>query len=140
MYYFYTIFVILYSFSNISFFNRLISNSEKVHLQSILYIDCTYRYICVLMCVAIFGRIEIRPQELSVQPLVVAKSGSRARFDGWTCGPFLFTKLPINVRCQGFLFHPSSVRRLRGRARHTLLLSEYYHYIFFSQFLINLQA
>lgn len=73
------------------------------------------------MCIAIFGRIEIRPQELSVQPSVVAKSGSRTRFDGWTwtCGPFLFMKLPINARWQGFPFH-SSTCPIRGRARHTL--------------------
>lgn len=87
------------------------------------WLNCTYGTICVFvrMCIAIFGRIEIRPQELSVQPSVVAKSGSRTRFDGWTwtCGPFLFMKLPINARWQGFPFH-SSTCPIRGHARHTL--------------------
>jgi len=90
------------------------------------------------MCVAIFGRIEIRPQKLSAQPLVVAKSGSRTRFDGWTCDPFLFMKLPINVRCQRFLFHPSICPN-RGRARHIFTFRILLLYIFPLVFLIHLR-
>lgn len=106
-----------------------IYGSEKAsNFRSTLYVHTylatwyVYGHTCALMCIVIFGRIEIRPQKLSVQPSVVAKSGSRTRFESWTwtCGPFLFMKLPINARWQGFPFHSSTCPT---RARHSLSLS-----------------
>lgn len=49
--------------------------------------------------------------------------------------PFLFMKLPINARWQGFPFH-SSTCLIQGRVRDTLSFSfsymkKYYYYIFF---------
>lgn len=98
---------------------RITSEAFCIYIYIYMLATCVYMDIYVLMCIAIFGRIEIRPQKLSVQPSVVAKSGSRTRFEGWTwtCGPFLFMKLPINARWQGFPFH-SSTCPTRDRARH----------------------
>lgn len=109
-----------------------ICDSEKANnLQSTLYVHTwppVYTSIHVCLCVSLFlagSRYDPKSyrcsRRLSRNP--EAASVSRAgRGRVCVCGPFLFMKLPINARWQGFPFH-SSTCPIRDHARHTLFLS-----------------
>ena len=78
-----------------------------IHTQPLVYMG----YTCVFMCIAIFGRIEIRPQKAigtAVGCREIRKPHPFRGLDMDVCGPFLFMKLPINARWQGFPFHSST--------------------------------